>query len=131
MRTFHDKEVEYLREQLLGRIATVNPDGQPHVVPVGYRYNAETGTIDIAGHNPERTREFRDTSAHPQVAFVVDDLLKTNPWRPRGLEIRGTARVLTEGGERIGPGFRGPWFRITPQHVISGGLDTDSHPTAG
>ena len=128
MSTFYDKEVEYLREQILGRIATVNPDGQPHVVPVGFRYNAETGTIDIGGHNLERTRKFRDASAHPQVAFVVDDLLTTNPWRPRGLEIRGTARVFTEGGERIGPGFGGPWIRITPQRVISWGLDADSQP---
>ena len=35
MSAFTEAEVRYLREQTLGRIATVGPDGQPHVTPVG------------------------------------------------------------------------------------------------
>ena len=45
MSAFTEKEIEYLREQRLGRLATVNARGEPHVVPVAFRYNREA---DIA-----------------------------------------------------------------------------------
>lgn len=50
MSAFTDREIEYLQGQRLARLATVGPDGRPHVVPVGFRYNAELETIDIGGH---------------------------------------------------------------------------------
>ncbi len=37
MSHFSQKETEYLRGQLLGRLATIGSDGAPHVVPVGFR----------------------------------------------------------------------------------------------
>lgn len=39
MSVFTSEELDYLAEQRLGRIATVGPDGQPHVVPTSFRYN--------------------------------------------------------------------------------------------
>ena len=39
MSAFSDAEISYLKSQRLGRIATAGPDGQAHVVPVGFRYN--------------------------------------------------------------------------------------------
>jgi len=36
MSVFTNKEREYLATQRLGRIATVGPDGQPHVVPTSF-----------------------------------------------------------------------------------------------
>ena len=36
MSAFTEKEIEYLRGQRLGRMATVGRDGSPHVVPVGF-----------------------------------------------------------------------------------------------
>ena len=47
MSVFSAGELAYLHGQRLGRLATVGPDGQPHVVPVGFRYNAEQDSIDI------------------------------------------------------------------------------------
>jgi len=44
-------EIAYLQSQRMARIATVGANGQPHVVPVAFRYNPETETIDIGGHN--------------------------------------------------------------------------------
>ena len=38
MSAFTDKEIEYLDEQRLGRLATVDAEGRPHVVPVAFRY---------------------------------------------------------------------------------------------
>lgn len=50
MSVFTQKEIEYLRSGLLGRLATVGRDGTPHVAPVGmFSYNAELDTIDIRG----------------------------------------------------------------------------------
>ncbi|HXJ66443.1 MAG TPA: pyridoxamine 5'-phosphate oxidase family protein [Actinomycetota bacterium] len=41
MSVFTDAELEYLGSQPLARLATVGPDGQPHVSPVTSRYNCE------------------------------------------------------------------------------------------
>jgi nitroimidazol reductase NimA-like FMN-containing flavoprotein (pyridoxamine 5'-phosphate oxidase superfamily) len=45
MSAFTDLEIEYMAGQRLGRIATVGADGQPHVVPTSFRYNADEDTI--------------------------------------------------------------------------------------
>ena len=37
MSVFTEAELEYFAGQRLGRIATVGPDGQPHVVPTSFR----------------------------------------------------------------------------------------------
>ena len=41
-----DVYVRYLTDNSQGRLATVGPDGGPQNKPVGYRYNAELGTIE-------------------------------------------------------------------------------------
>lgn len=46
--TFTQPEIDYLHTQDLGRLATVQSDGTLQVSPVGFRYNAELTTIDIA-----------------------------------------------------------------------------------
>jgi hypothetical protein len=37
--SFTDEEIGYLRSQRLARIATVSPEGQPDVMPVGYQFD--------------------------------------------------------------------------------------------
>ena len=123
MSVFTPAEIAYLVSQRLGRIATVGRSGQPHVVPVGFRYNADEDTIDIGGHGFARSKKFRDAQANPRVAFVVDDLASVSPWRPRGIEIRGVAEVLTSGGEAFGRGYDPQIFRVRPRHIVSWGLD--------
>ena len=122
MSVFTDEEIEYLKSQLLGRLATGGPDGQPHVVPVGFQYNAELGTIDIGGHDFARRKKYREVQRNPRVAFLVDDLASVNPWRVRGIEVRGEAEVLTSGGEALGPGFAPEMFRIRPRRIVSWGI---------
>jgi pyridoxamine 5'-phosphate oxidase family protein len=121
---FTRAEIQYLREQKLGRLATVNGKGEPHVVPVGFRFNRHLGTIDIGGHNLAASKKFRDARRDGRVAFVVDDVLP--PWRVRGIEVRGRAEVLGEGGEEIGPGFDREVMRIHPQRIIGWGIDSDA-----
>jgi hypothetical protein len=49
MSVFSDAELAYLAEGKLGRLATIDGAGMPHVVPLGWRYNPELDTIDIGG----------------------------------------------------------------------------------
>lgn len=60
MTAFTNEEMEYMAEQRLGRLATVDPAGRPHVVPVTFRYNPELGTIDIGGHDFAKRKKWRD-----------------------------------------------------------------------
>ncbi|HEY7779784.1 MAG TPA: PPOX class F420-dependent oxidoreductase [Ktedonobacterales bacterium] len=128
MSHFTDAEIAYLQSQRLGRLATAGPDGQPHVVPLAFRYNPETDTIDVGGHDFAQRKKWRDVQANPRVAIVVDDLASTSPWRPRGIEVRGEAAVLTTGGEAIGPGFDPDMFRIHPRRIVSWGLEPSAGP---
>ncbi|MDQ3656363.1 MAG: PPOX class F420-dependent oxidoreductase, partial [Chloroflexota bacterium] len=107
--------------QRLGRIATVDPNGAPRVVPTGFRYNVETGTIDCGGIDLAATRRYRDVQSNPFVAFAIDDLASTDPWRPRAVLIRGTAQTF-DGNHATG-GFKGAWMRITPTSISSLGIN--------
>jgi pyridoxamine 5'-phosphate oxidase family protein len=122
MSVFANEEIEYLKSQLLGRLATVGPDGQPHAVAVSFRYNAQLDTIDIGGHDFARRKKYRDVQRNPRVALIVDDMVSVNPWRPQGIEVRGEAEVLSSGGEALGPGFAPEMFRIRPQRIVSWGI---------
>jgi pyridoxamine 5'-phosphate oxidase family protein len=114
---FSDAELRYLSESVRGRlarIATVGKDGTPHVVPVGWRYNAELDAIEIGGFDLEQTKKFRDAQRTGRAAVVIDDLASVDPWRPRGVEVRG--RAETVGGARA-------VIRVHPGRVVSWGLD--------
>ena len=123
MSVFTPAEIAYLGSQRLGRIATVDSRGQPHAVPVGFRYNPAEETIDIGGHGFAKSKKFRDAQANPRVAFIVDDLASVSPWRPRGIEVRGRAEVLAFGGEAFGRGYDTAIFRIRPRRINSWGLE--------
>jgi hypothetical protein len=49
MSVFSDAQFDYLRSQQLRRLATAGHDGVSHVVPVAFRYNPDTDSIDIGG----------------------------------------------------------------------------------
>jgi pyridoxamine 5'-phosphate oxidase family protein len=107
--SFTDEETTYLRSQRLARIATVSPDGQPDVVPVGFEFD---GThVYVGGLDPARTRKFRNVEAgNTKVALVIDDLPSVDPWSPRYLRIYGTAELV----ERQGQFGLAPYMQITP-----------------
>jgi pyridoxamine 5'-phosphate oxidase family protein len=115
MSAFSEAELAYLLgDRRLGRVATVGKEGTPHVVPVGWTYNAGHDSIDVGGHDFARTKKFRDVVRSGRAAIVVDDLASTNPWRPRAVEVRGRAEAIH--GPR-------PLIRIHPDRVISWGLE--------
>jgi len=110
---FSEGEAEYLAENFLGRVATSSVSGQPHVVPVAYKFDGST--IIFGGWNLTKSLKFRNMMANDKVAFVVDDLVSTNPWRVRGVEVRGRAEPMTskDGVTMI---------RIIPLNIRSWGL---------
>lgn len=112
MSRFQPQELAFLSEaRLLGRIATVGPDGIPHVVPVGWSYNRETDTIEVGGRDLAATKKYRDIQRGGRAAIVIDEVLP--PWRPRGIEVRGRAEAVGDPDTRI---------RIHPDRVRSWGL---------
>jgi pyridoxamine 5'-phosphate oxidase family protein len=126
---FTPEEIAYLRDQRLARIATIGPSGQPHVVPVSFRYNADTDTIDVGGHGGfARRKKWRDVQHHSKVAIVIDDIASYKPWKVRGVEIRGEAEELLTGGDTVRPGFDPEMLRIKPSRVVSWGLNGDGAP---
>jgi pyridoxamine 5'-phosphate oxidase family protein len=114
MSVFTKEELRYLAGgRQLGRLATVGRDGTPHVVPVAWIYNAVRETIDIGGGEFERSKKFRDVARTGRAAIVVDDVESTDPWRPRGVEIRGRAEAIP---------LPTPLIRIHPERIVSWGL---------
>jgi pyridoxamine 5'-phosphate oxidase family protein len=117
MSVFTETELSYLLgERRLARLATVGADGTPHIAPVGWTYTAEHDAIDIRGHNLERTKKYRDAAQTGRAAVVVDDIASVKPWHVRGVEVRGRAEVVAEGG---------PLIRIHPERIVSWGLEND------
>jgi pyridoxamine 5'-phosphate oxidase family protein len=117
MSVFTEAELQYLTGgRQLGRIATVGADGTPHVVPVGWIYNAARDTIDVGGHELERTKKFRDVERSGRVAIVIDDLASTDPWRPRGVEVRGRGEAIA---------LPTPLIRIHPERIVSWGIERE------
>ncbi|WHM35853.1 PPOX class F420-dependent oxidoreductase [Streptomyces sp. BPTC-684] len=121
MTEFSAAERAYLKSQRLGRLATVDPKGQPQANPVGF-FPQDDGTILIGGYALGTTKKWRNLLANPRLALVVDDVVSVRPWRVRGVEIRGEAELLT-GPHELGPHFSEELIRIRPQKIHSWGLE--------
>ncbi|HEX6417000.1 MAG TPA: PPOX class F420-dependent oxidoreductase [Acidimicrobiales bacterium] len=114
MSLFTERELGYLLgERRLARLATVGPDGTPHVAPVGWSL-LDDGVIEIGGRDFARTKKYRDVARTGRAAIVVDDVLP--PWRPRGVEVRGRAEAV-DGPPAV--------IRIHPERIVSWGLESD------
>jgi hypothetical protein len=74
------------------------------VVPVTFWLNLDEDTIDIGGINFGATKKWRDAQHNPRITFLVDD--SPEPGRARAVEVRGTAELMTTGGDRINRGSR-------------------------
>ena len=130
MSVFTPAEIAYMQSQRIGRIATVGPDGQPHVVPVGYRFNPEQDSIDIGGLGGfTKRKHYRDMVRNSKVAFVIDDVPSFDPWTTRGIEIRGEAEVLATGGQTIQPFFGPDMVHIRARRILTWGVESKDAPT--
>lgn len=85
---FTEPELEFLRSQRIGRLATVGPFGWPHVVPVMFALT-ESGAFEFDADGVK----LRNLQFEPRVAIVVDSM---GP--KRGIAVQGRAEVI--GPER-------------------------------
>jgi PPOX class probable F420-dependent enzyme len=93
----------FLNDQRVARLATVDEQSRPHVVPVCFAY--VSGIVYVAlDAKPKRVpvrelRRVRNLIANPQVQLLVDAW--DEDWtRLAYLQLRGVASVIEPGGEQ-------------------------------
>jgi PPOX class probable F420-dependent enzyme len=97
-----DKERTFLLDQRVGRLATADGNGAPHVLPVGYALGADTLYITI-DDKPKRTsgrklKRLQNIIENPRAAVVVDRY--DEDWSRLGwVMLRGHAEILDDGDE--------------------------------
>jgi PPOX class probable F420-dependent enzyme len=85
----------------VARLATVDPDGRAHLVPIVFAVEGDTlySAVDRKPKRSRRLRRIDNARARPDVTVLVDhyDDDWTGLW---WIRLRGRARVLDEGEER-------------------------------
>ena len=88
-------------EARVGRLATVRPDGRPHVVPCCFSLVGDTvySAVDAKPKSTLALQRLRNLGAHPAASLVIDHYEEdwTRLWWVR---LDGAARVLESGPER-------------------------------
>lgn len=66
-----DERWDLLKDNMVMRLATVNPYGLPHVMPIWYLADRETGAVFFS--TPEDSRKVRDLEETPKSSITVDE----------------------------------------------------------
>jgi PPOX class probable F420-dependent enzyme len=93
----HDSRLTTAR---VARLATIDPDGRPHLVPIVFALDGETlySAVDRKPKRSLRLRRIENARARPDVTVLVDHYEEdwSRLWWTR---LRGRARVLDGGDE--------------------------------
>jgi PPOX class probable F420-dependent enzyme len=89
--TLTDDQVALLREKVLAHVATVMPDGSPHVTPVWVDTDGETVLFNTA----KARIKYRNLSRDPRVAISIS--ARDNDYRT--VVMRGRAELIDEGAD--------------------------------
>ena len=85
----------------MARLATTDPDGRPHLVPIVFAIEGDT-LYSAVDRKPKRSRTLRrieNARVRPDVTILVDHY--EEDWgRLWWIRLRGRARVLDDGDER-------------------------------
>jgi PPOX class F420-dependent enzyme/OxyR family protein len=95
MIVFSDKEYTYLKEEELGRLATVSKKQKPQVTPLAFGVDKNHIYVNIK-HTSQKARNIKH---NPIVSFLVDD---ASPWGEedvfiRGVLMWGNAELISSG----------------------------------
>lgn len=117
---FTKEEVQYVKSQLLMRIATANAKGKPNVAPVGFEFDGKHFYIGSIKQSILRStpRYINVKNGNTQIALVIDDLVSVDPWKVRGVRVNGVADIVNRKGQ-FG---KGEYIRIKPKISWSWGL---------
>jgi PPOX class probable F420-dependent enzyme len=91
---------EWVSAARVARLATTDPDGRPHVVPVVFVLAGDTlySAVDAKPKRSRTLRRIENARSRPDVAVLVDHY--DEDWsRLRWVRLRGRARVLDAGDE--------------------------------
>jgi PPOX class probable F420-dependent enzyme len=98
----HDPSVLRARvaQSRVARLATIGPDGKPHIVPIVFALDGDT-LYSAVDAKPKRSRtltRIENARRNPGVSILVDEY--DEDWsRLWWIRLRGRARVLDEGEE--------------------------------
>ena len=94
----HDPRLTAAR---VARLATTDPDGRPHLVPIVFAVEGETlySAVDRKPKRSTKLRRIENARARPDVTILVDHY--EEDWgRLWWIRLRGHARALDHGEER-------------------------------
>jgi coenzyme F420-0:L-glutamate ligase / coenzyme F420-1:gamma-L-glutamate ligase len=102
MRVFRYDQLDFLETQRVGRLATTDRAGQPHVVPVCYACDGMSLFVALDAKpkrvDARRLKRVRNILENPSVALVVDRY--DEDWsRLAFLLIQGTAELIEPGAD--------------------------------
>src|SRR5438132_1677101 len=95
----HDARLAAAR---VARLATIDPDGRPHLVPIVFALDGDTlySAVDQKPKRSQTLRRIDNARARPDVTVLVDRY--EDDWaRLWWIRVRGRARVLDDGEERV------------------------------
>jgi PPOX class probable F420-dependent enzyme len=85
----------------VARLATIDPDGRPHLVPIVFALDGDTlySAVDRKPKRSQTLRRIENARVRPDVTVLVDHY--DEDWAGLWwIRLRGRARVLDEGEER-------------------------------
>lgn len=86
---FTEKELRYLMERSLGRLAFVCSDSQAHMMPVLFEFDGSY--FYLSGWNLKYSERFNDLPENKSVTLLIDDIDSPTRWAARGVEVIGQA----------------------------------------
>ncbi|MEM8951153.1 MAG: TIGR03668 family PPOX class F420-dependent oxidoreductase [Pseudomonadota bacterium] len=120
-----DDQRRFLEAGRVGRLATTDGEGQPHVVPICYALLGDVVCFTI-DEKPKKTMEelkrLRNIRANPKVALVVD--YYDEDWSKLGwVMIQGEADIVKDG-----PMHRGGQARLRERYPPVRSMQIESLP---
>ncbi|CAN7250662.1 PPOX class F420-dependent oxidoreductase [Knoellia sp. LjRoot47] len=112
-RELSEQALAFLTDRHLATLTTLRRDGSPHVVPVGFTWDAATGTARVITSGTSQKARNASRSGRAVVCQV-----EGRHW----LSLEGPARVLTDPDsvadavERYAVRYRQP--RVNPERVV-------------
>jgi len=85
----------------VARLATIDPDGRPHLVPIVFAVDGDTlySAVDRKPKRSQTLRRIENARVRPDVTILVDHY--SADWSALWwIRLRGRARVLDDGEER-------------------------------
>jgi PPOX class probable F420-dependent enzyme len=85
----------------VARLATTDPDGRPHLVPIVFALEGDTlySAVDRKPKRSSKLRRIENARTRPDVTILVDHYEES--WDQLWwIRLRGRARVLDDGDER-------------------------------